>query len=117
MLEALAGARSGRRVLVLHADTSASAHALRADMARLADELPAGERVFWYEDVANDAADGARAGRMDLTGAEIPEGAVAYLCGPLPFMRDVRAQLVAAGVAPRDVHYEVFGPDLWLARD
>ncbi|WP_310709247.1 Rrf2 family transcriptional regulator [Nonomuraea sp. 3-1Str] len=47
---------------------------------------------------------------------EIPEGAVAYLCGPLPFMRDARAQLIAAGVAPRDVHYEVFGPDLWLAR-
>ncbi|NUW39752.1 globin domain-containing protein [Nonomuraea rhodomycinica] len=131
MLEALAGARSGRRVLVLHADTSEPAHALRSEMARLADELPAGERVFWYENPADggageagraDGADGAggagegvRAGRMDLTGVEIPEGAVAYLCGPLPFMRDARAQLVAAGVAPRDVHYEVFGPDLWLA--
>lgn len=31
-------------------------------------------------------------------------------------MRAVRAQLLAKGVAPADIHYEVFGPDLWLAR-
>lgn len=30
-------------------------------------------------------------------------------------MRAVRAQLLEAGVRPADVHYEVFGPDLWLA--
>lgn len=43
-------------------------------------------------------------------------GTRAYLCGPLPFMRTVRRQLIAKGVAPADVHYEVFGPDLWLAK-
>lgn len=42
-------------------------------------------------------------------------GTRAYLCGPLPFMRAVRAQLIGKGVAPADIHYEVFGPDLWLA--
>jgi nitric oxide dioxygenase len=30
-------------------------------------------------------------------------------------MRAVRAQLIGKGVAPADIHYEVFGPDLWLA--
>ncbi|MBB5780599.1 ferredoxin-NADP reductase [Nonomuraea jabiensis] len=29
-------------------------------------------------------------------------------------MRAARGELIAAGVAPRDIHYEVFGPDLWL---
>ncbi|NUW39428.1 globin domain-containing protein [Nonomuraea rhodomycinica] len=106
MLDHLAATGSGRRVLVLHADRSPAAHALRDDMLRLA-----AERVFWYESgaVAPD-----RAGLMDLDGVEIPAGAVAYLCGPVPFMRDMRARLLRAGVAARDVHYEVFGPDLWL---
>ncbi|MFC4121204.1 globin domain-containing protein [Nonomuraea zeae] len=111
MLEHLARAGGDRRVLLLHADRSKAAHALREDMRRLTDALPGAERVFWYEEGGCDCA---RTGRMDLEGVEIPEGAVVYMCGPVPFMRAARAQLIAAGVAPRDVHYEVFGPDLWL---
>ncbi|SEN75885.1 globin domain-containing protein [Nonomuraea pusilla] len=111
MLQHLALSGSGRKVLLLHADRAKAHHALREDMERLADALPEADRIFWYE--AGDCGC-ARPGRLDLTGVEIPQGAVAYLCGPLPFMRDARAQLIAAGVAPRDVHYEVFGPDLWL---
>ncbi|SDQ29886.1 globin domain-containing protein [Thermostaphylospora chromogena] len=114
MLEHLVATGSRRRVLLLHADTSPADHALRQDMERLADALPAAERIFWYE---ADAPQGARTGRMDLTGVQIPRNAVAYMCGPLPFMRDVRGRLRAAGVAARDIHYEVFGPDLWLGED
>lgn len=44
-------------------------------------------------------------------------GTHAYLCGPLPFMRAVRTQLLGKGVPAADIHYEVFGPDLWLAQD
>ncbi|MET8339139.1 globin domain-containing protein [Streptosporangium canum] len=106
MLDHLVATGSRRRVLVLHADRSPAEHALREDMLR-----PAAERIFWYESgaVAPD-----REGLMNLDGIEIPDGAVAYLCGPVPFMRDVRARLMRAGVAARDIHYEVFGPDLWL---
>ncbi|MDP9870157.1 MULTISPECIES: globin domain-containing protein [Streptosporangium] len=106
MLDHLVATGSNRRVLVLHADRSPAEHALREDMLR-----PAVERVFWYE---SGAAAPDRDGLMDLDGIEIPDGAVAYLCGPMPFMRDVRARLMRAGVAARDIHYEVFGPDLWL---
>jgi nitric oxide dioxygenase len=107
MLQHLAASGSDRRVLMLHADRSPADHALREDMANLADE-----RIFWYE---QGAATPDRDGLMNLTDVEIPAGAVAYLCGPLPFMREVRAQLLKAGVAARDINYEVFGPDLWLA--
>ncbi|GAB2961471.1 globin domain-containing protein [Nonomuraea fastidiosa] len=107
MLQHLAATGSDRRVLLLHADRSPAEHALREDMANLADD-----RIFWYE---RGAAAPDRDGLMDLSDVEIPEGAIAYLCGPLPFMRDVRGQLLKAGVAARDIKYEVFGPDLWLA--
>jgi nitric oxide dioxygenase len=32
-------------------------------------------------------------------------------------MRAVRAQLLGLGVPAADIHYEVFGPDLWLGQD
>ncbi|MFF5208890.1 globin domain-containing protein [Streptosporangium sp. NPDC000396] len=114
MLEHLVATGSTRRVLLLHADRCRADHALREDMEQFIDTLPGAERILWYEEKA---CGHARTGRMDLTGVEIPEGAVAYMCGPLPFMRDVRAQLIKAGVAARDIHYEVFGPDLWLGAD
>ncbi|WP_327092106.1 FAD-binding oxidoreductase [Nonomuraea sp. NBC_01738] len=112
MLHHLTATGSTRRILLLHADVSRSGHPLRTDMERLAGALPEAEHIFWYE---RDAAGHARPGRMDLSDVALPEGAVVYMCGPLPFMRDLRAQLVGAGVAPRDLHYEVFGPDLWIA--
>ncbi|MFI6601409.1 globin domain-containing protein [Nonomuraea sp. NPDC050536] len=112
MLQHLALTGATRRVLLLHADYSQADHPLRMDMERLTDELPEARRIFWYE---QGEYGGARTGRMDLTDVELPEGAVVYMCGPLPFMRDLRAQLINAGAAPRDIHYEVFGPDLWIA--
>lgn len=52
---------------------------------------------------------------MDLTDVGLPAGAKLYLCGPLPFMRSVRSQAIGAGLPATDIHYEVFGPDVWLA--
>ncbi|MEV8630341.1 globin domain-containing protein [Streptosporangium sp. NPDC051023] len=111
MLENLVATGSARDVLLLHADRSPDGHALCRDTEELVGALPTARSVLWYEE---GAGDGARQGRMDLTGVEVPPGAVAYLCGPVPFMRQARSQLIGAGVAPRDIHYEVFGPDLWL---
>jgi nitric oxide dioxygenase len=51
---------------------------------------------------------------MDLSGVELPDDATVFLCGPLPFMRAVRSQLLGAGIPARRIRYEVFGPDLWL---
>ncbi|GAA3129004.1 globin domain-containing protein [Streptosporangium carneum] len=114
MLEHLAATGSTRRVLLLHADRSPVDHALRHEVNGLLDTLPGAERVVWYE---YGASGDAREGWMDLTGVEVPPGALAYLCGPVPFMRQARSQLIGAGVAARDIRYEVFGPDLWLGED
>jgi len=99
-------------VLVVHADRSPDAHALRSDQEILAAKLANSRTLYWYE---TDAGESGRAGLADLTDVEIPAGTAAFLCGPLPFMRSVREQLLAKGVPAADIHYEVFGPDLWLA--
>ncbi|MEU0086678.1 globin domain-containing protein [Streptomyces sp. NPDC006274] len=114
MLEHLAATGAARPVTVLHADRSPADHALRADTRRLVGRLPGARTEFWYEQDAA-AEPGARTGLMDLEGLDLPAGADVYLCGSLPFMRAVRAQLLQAGVPARHIRYEVFGPDLWLA--
>ncbi|AXE85439.1 globin domain-containing protein [Streptomyces sp. Go-475] len=107
-------ADSGHRapVTVVHGDRSPATHALRTDHETYAAKLPDSVVHLWYE---QDAPSGARSGLVDLTGVPLAPGTRAYLCGPLPFMRAVRSRLIAGGVAPADIHYEVFGPDLWLA--
>ncbi|MFJ7177596.1 globin domain-containing protein [Streptomyces massasporeus] len=107
-------ADSGHRapVTVVHADRSPATHALRTDHEAYAAKLPDAAVHLWYE---QDAPAGTHPGLVDLTGVPLAPGTHAYLCGPLPFMRAVRTQLIAKGVAPADIHYEVFGPDLWLA--
>ncbi|GHE29285.1 globin domain-containing protein [Streptomyces cellulosae] len=113
MLAHLAGSGHRAPVTVVHGDRSPADHALRADHEAYAAKLPDATVRFWYE---QDAPAGAGTGYVDLTDVPVAPGTRAYLCGPLPFMRMVREQLITMGVAPADVHYEVFGPDLWLAR-
>ncbi|WP_438311678.1 globin domain-containing protein [Streptomyces sp. HUAS TT3] len=114
MLEHLAETGHAAPVTVLHADRSPADHALRADHRALALKLADATARFWYE---ADAEPGDGEGRMDLTDVPVEPGTQVYLCGPLPFMRGVREQLLAKGVRAADVHYEVFGPDMWLASE
>ncbi|MEW2284372.1 globin domain-containing protein [Streptomyces sp. NPDC047841] len=116
MIAMLAGlAAGGHRapVTVVHGDRSPADHALRADHTAYTEKLPEAAAHFFYE---RDAEPGTRTGLVDLTGIDVHPGTRAYLCGPLPFMRAIRTQLIEKGVAPADIHYEVFGPDLWLAQ-
>lgn len=113
MLACLAEGGYQGPVTVVHGDRSPADHALRADHTAYAGKLSDADTHFFYE---RDAAPGTRTGLVDLTDIAVRPGTRAYLCGPLPFLRAVRAQLIAKGVAPAAIHYEVFGPDLWLAQ-
>ncbi|MFE9018428.1 globin domain-containing protein [Streptomyces sp. NPDC007808] len=115
MLGQLADAGHQGPVVVVHGDRSPAEHALRADHEAYAEKLADASVHFWYETDA--AEESHRTGLVDLAGIAVPPGTRAYLCGPLPFMRAVRAQLIGKGVAAADIHYEVFGPDLWLAQE
>jgi nitric oxide dioxygenase len=117
MLSHLASARSGLDVTLLHADLDESSWALRRQVLDDVRALPNGSVHAWFEQGAECSlpVDGAHGGLMDLGQIDLPEGAVYYLCGPVPFMQAVRGALIDRGVAPRDIQYEVFGPDLWQA--
>ncbi|NNJ07420.1 hemin transporter [Streptomyces sp. PKU-MA01144] len=115
LLDHLVSTGSGRTVVTVHADRTPADHAHREEHLALARALPGGRLHLWYASPGHDAPD-VPAGRADLDGLDLPEDLTAYLCGPLPFMRTVRSDLLRRGIPAERIHYEVFGPDLWLGR-
>ncbi|QCB96523.1 hemin transporter [Arthrobacter sp. PAMC25564] len=117
MISHLVKSGSQRRVMLLHADDSEASFPLRAqvreDLAKLAD----GTLTTWFLNPAEGAETSGSgfSGFMDVGAVELPDDAEYYLCGPLPFLKSVRGALISAGVPGKDIQYEVFGPDLWLA--
>jgi nitric oxide dioxygenase len=117
MLSHLVAAGSRLDVRVLHADVDERSFALRQQVFTDVRTLPKGQLHVWFERGAECSmpVDGVHGGLMDLDDVDLPGDAVYYLCGPVPFMQAIRSRLIERGVAPRDIQYEVFGPDLWQA--
>ncbi|AUY48120.1 globin domain-containing protein [Streptomyces sp. CB01881] len=116
MLSHLAATGSTRTVISVHGDRDQLSHAFRSDLGQLTAKLANATAHVFYEQPLGDWPQ-ERTGLVDLSTVPVPAGTTAYLCGPLPFLRSVREQLLTAGVPAASIHYEVFGPDLWLGQD
>jgi len=117
MLSHLVTAGSSLPILLLHADVDEGAFALRRQVISDVRALPNASVHVWYENGAESTlrVDGVHAGLLEVDAVSLPETAIFYLCGPLPFMKAVRTALLERGVMAHDIQYEVFGPDLWQA--
>ena len=119
MLRALVNAGSEREVLLLHADRSHDAWALSEQMRADLSRLGTANAHVWLEDASTGhelaGVHKVREGFMNLDDVELPAQATMYLCGPMPFMKAIRNQAINAGVPAGSIHYEIFGPDSWLA--
>src|SRR6476661_1306283 len=111
ILRSLAASGSDRQVLVLHAESTLDSWALRSQMTDDVERLGGAELQLWLERPEA----GAREGFMSLRDVDLPANASLYLCGPLPFMKNIRNEAINAGIPATKIHYEVFGPDIWLA--
>jgi nitric oxide dioxygenase len=116
MLSHLAAAGSHLPITLLHADVDEASFALRGQVLADIEALPGANAHVWYERGAQTSLPvDVHAGVLNLEDVKLPDDALYYLCGPLPFMQAVRSALIERDVAPRDIQYEVFGPDLWQA--
>jgi nitric oxide dioxygenase len=116
MLSHLATAGSHLPITLLHADVDEATFALRRQVLDDVAALPGASAHVWYERGAESTLPvSVHAGVLNLDDVKLPDDAVYYLCGPLPFMQAVRSALIERDVPPRDIQYEVFGPDLWQA--
>ena len=111
ILRSLAESGSDRQVLVLHAESTLDSWALRSQMTDDVERLDGAELQLWLEQPVA----GAKEGFMSLREVDLPADASLYLCGPLPFMKNIRNEAINAGIPATRIHYEVFGPDIWLA--
>ncbi|MEE2570467.1 globin domain-containing protein [Pseudarthrobacter sp. J64] len=111
ILRSLAETDSKRQVLVLHAESTLDSWALRSQMTSDVERLDGAELKLWLEQPAA----GSFEGFMSLREVDLPANASLYLCGPLPFMKNIRSEAIDAGIPATRIHYEVFGPDIWLA--
>jgi nitric oxide dioxygenase len=116
MISHLATAGSHLPITLLHADTDEASFALRNQVLEDLRSLHGASAHVWYENGADSSLPvEVHAGMMNVDDVKLPDDALYYLCGPVPFMRAVRSALIERDVPARDIQYEVFGPDLWQA--
>jgi len=117
MLSHLAAAVSRLPIVLLHADHNEETFALRNQVLTDIAALPNASIYLWFEEGGQRRSPVREVfhGLMDVSQVSLPDNALYFLCGPVPFMQEVRSALIKGGVSPRDIQYEVFGPDLWQA--
>ncbi|MFV2087253.1 globin domain-containing protein [Micromonospora sp. LOL_021] len=115
-LAQLAMVAPAREVVLVHADRSAAAHPLRHELPDLQQRLPNLSVHLWYEDATDGESAGLKAtihsGRVDPALIPLKPGTWAHLCGPVPFMAQVRSGLRHRGLPVDRIAYEVFGPGM-----
>ncbi|KGD76365.1 NO-inducible flavohemoprotein [Pantoea vagans] len=114
MLHALATNQHRAPVSWLHAAENGKQHAFSEEVIATGAQLADFVSHVWYRDPATEDAGRYDAqGLMDITALSerlTSPDTHFYLCGPLPFMQHMVAQLRDAGVADSHIHYELFGP-------
>lgn len=115
MLETIVDSGKNPPVWFLHACEQQQQHSFATRVRTLANHHDNVHHVVWYHQatVADLQHTDVYAGLMDLSllKAQLPlTQGYFYLCGPVGFMAFAKQQLLALGVAPSHIHYEVFGP-------
>jgi ferredoxin-NADP reductase/MOSC domain-containing protein YiiM len=114
MLYALASTHSNRRVLWLHAARDRQHHPFAAEVRSLMSALSDARVYVCYSRPASDDKMGVDfdvAGHLSRTVLDeigMPREADVYLCGPTPFMADMKAALAALSVTPERIKVEIF---------
>jgi len=114
MLHSLATAHSTRQVLWLYGTRDREHHPFAAEVRRLIVSLSNIRSVVCYSRPGTGdkmPEDFNTAGHLSQTvfdNVGIPRDADVYLCGPVPFMAEMKKALALSGVAPQRIHVELF---------
>ncbi|PHV11352.1 globin domain-containing protein [Chitinimonas sp. BJB300] len=117
VLNTLNERRPARPVVFAYATQHGRHHALREDLTIARTKQSGLKEIIFYEaPLSTDeiGQDYHHQGRMQLEGLldeETLKGEF-YLCGPVGFMQQQWQELLEAGVSPKQIQREVFGPDL-----
>ncbi|BBN83539.1 flavohemoprotein [Pseudoalteromonas sp. A25] len=109
MLERALICQNSRKLLFIHACINKNEHSFKdAIDIKCKQHLNLSQEV-WYEQENTTNKQGRI--QLDQSDLLLPlEQGEFYLCGPTPFMANIKQQLINLGVAPTQIIYEVFGP-------
>jgi ferredoxin-NADP reductase len=116
MLYALASGPADRQVWWLHGARGGNEHPFAEEARRLIHSMPHARSYVQYSQPGREDLPGLHfdaPGHLAVSSLErlgIRQNSDFYLCGPPAFLRDFTADLAAWGVAPEQVHTEIFGP-------
>ena len=114
MLHALAAAHSTRLVLWLHGARDREHDAFGAEVRHLMLAVPNGRRYVCYSRPGSDDQKGedfdatGHLSRSTFDEVGLPREADVYLCGPTPFMAEMKEVLASLGVQPDRIYVELF---------
>jgi ferredoxin-NADP reductase/ferredoxin len=114
MLYALAATRSTRQVLWLYAARDQEHHPFANEVRHLMLALTHGRSYVCYsrpgsrDKMGEDFDATGHLSRSVFDQAGVPRDAEVYLCGPNRFMADMKEALATLGVAPEQIHAEIF---------
>ena len=114
MLHTLVAARATRPVFWLHGARDCQHHPFAAEVRRLISALARGRGYVCYsrpgphDRMGEDFDATGHLSRSVLEEVGVPREADVYVCGPTPFMAEIKDALVAFGVAPERLHVEIF---------
>ncbi|GAA1353255.1 globin domain-containing protein [Falsarthrobacter nasiphocae] len=104
-------AEDSRSILAVHADKSFSTVARLEPVKQAIEALP-NARAEWF--LREETGADHRTDKVNLAELGVTPETHVFLCGPMAFMQAMREQALEIGVAPQDIHYDAFGPDIWM---
>lgn len=115
MLNQLLATEHSAEIRWLHACEHGSLHAFGREIREKSEQHARLQSRTWYrepkeQDVKGEDYDFGGTMALEQVNELIPANAHFYFCGPLGFMKAIKAQLLELGVPVERMHYEVFGP-------
>jgi nitric oxide dioxygenase len=120
MLKRVADQQTDRTVTFIHAAKNSVVHAFHNEVTETINLLPNANEYIVYESPTDSDRENKQfyaEGFVDVHKLQtivVDKEASFYVCGPVPFMKNVIVSLEKLGVKEENIHFEFFGPSIKL---
>ncbi|MBP1917083.1 NO-inducible flavohemoprotein [Lederbergia galactosidilytica] len=119
MLDTLVQSDTDRAVTFIHSARNEEVHAFAKDAENLVKQLKKGTYYYGYEKPTNPDGDHHFIGYIteEFLKDKIANNTVCYVCGPVPFLKNIVQMLANIGVSKENIRYEFFGPAMEITKE
>ncbi|MEI3605059.1 NO-inducible flavohemoprotein [Pseudogracilibacillus sp. SE30717A] len=116
MLETLVKRESNRAITFIHSARHEEVHAFHKDAISMIDKLENGQLIYGYTNPVNPNGDRDFTGYLnkEILQQNLTKDTVCYVCGPVPFLKNIIPMLSELGIAENNIRFEFFGPAIEL---